>query len=158
MPLKTIGTHSKKNSRLYNALNTWLGQPSPWAHKAHLTVCLWMVVAKIHSGEVNLTRWISYLPCLRQYAHSKHRRVRRWLNNPRINVHRLYKPLIQAALVHWQQECLYLSLDTSLFWDEYCQLPCGSGLSGSCPASGVGYASPQQCYGFPHATTEMCWT
>ncbi|NEO49832.1 MAG: hypothetical protein F6K55_39335 [Moorea sp. SIO4A3] len=23
MPLKTIGTHSKKNSRLYNALNTW---------------------------------------------------------------------------------------------------------------------------------------
>ncbi|NEO49234.1 MAG: hypothetical protein F6K55_36130 [Moorea sp. SIO4A3] len=23
MPLKTIRTHSKKNSRLYNALNTW---------------------------------------------------------------------------------------------------------------------------------------
>ncbi|NEQ63005.1 MAG: hypothetical protein F6K53_38855 [Moorea sp. SIO4A1] len=133
----------KKNSRLYNALNTWLGQASPWAHKAHLTVCIWMVVALIHSGEVNLTRWISYLPCRGKYAHSKHRRVRRWLNNPRINIHRLYKPLIQAALADWQQECLYLSLDTSLFWDEYCQLPCGSGLSGSCLAGGLASASSQ---------------
>ncbi|WP_287312280.1 hypothetical protein [Moorena sp. SIO1G6] len=26
---------------------------------------------------------------------------------------------------------------------------------GRAEASGVGYASPQQCYGFPHATTEM---
>ena len=53
-------------------------------------------------------------------AQSKQRRVRRWLGNSRINVHRLYKPLIQAALAHWQQPTIYLSLDTSLFWEEYC--------------------------------------
>ncbi|MGI8934893.1 MAG: hypothetical protein ACR2FS_12550 [Phormidesmis sp.] len=29
-------------------------------------------------------------------------------------------PLIQAALATWEAECLYLSLDTSLFWEEYC--------------------------------------
>ncbi|NEQ83797.1 MAG: hypothetical protein F6K26_27525 [Moorea sp. SIO2I5] len=46
--------------------------------------------------------------------------MQRWLYNARINVHRLYKPLIQSALADWKQECLYLSLDTSLFWDEYC--------------------------------------
>lgn len=79
-----------------------------------------MVVALIQSGEVNLTRWLSYLPCRGRYAQSKQRRVRRWLNNARINVHRLYKPLIQAALADWSEDCLYLSLDTSLFWEEYC--------------------------------------
>lgn len=35
-------------------------------------------------------------------------------------VHRLYKPLIEAVLADWAEACLYLSLDTSLFWDEYC--------------------------------------
>ncbi|CAN5813744.1 hypothetical protein BH23CYA1_BH23CYA1_21460 [soil metagenome] len=28
--------------------------------------------------------------------------------------------MIQAALATWEAECLYLSLDTSLFWEEYC--------------------------------------
>ena len=32
----------------------------------------------------------------------------------------MYKPLIQAALETWDAECLYLCLDTSLFWEEYC--------------------------------------
>ena len=74
----------------------------------------------IHSGEVNLTKWLGYLPCRGQYAQSKQRRAQRWLNNSRINVHRLYKPLIRAALADWQESCIYLSLDTSLFWEEYC--------------------------------------
>ena len=79
-----------------------------------------MVVALIQSGEVNLTRWLSYLPCRGQYAQSKQRRLSRWLNNRRIKVHKLYMPLIRAALADWEESCLYLSLDTSLFWDEYC--------------------------------------
>jgi hypothetical protein len=53
-------------------------------------------------------------------AQSKQRRLSRWLHNSRLNVHRLYKPLIQAALADWDENFLYLSLDTSLFWDEYC--------------------------------------
>ena len=79
-----------------------------------------MVAALIQTGEVSLTKWIAYLPCRGIFAQSKQRRVRRWLGNSRINVHRLYKPLIQAALSTWSDECLYLSLDTSLFWEEYC--------------------------------------
>lgn len=46
--------------------------------------------------------------------------MRRWLRNARINVHRLYQPLIQAALAEWQEGHLYLSLAPSLFWDESC--------------------------------------
>jgi hypothetical protein len=42
------------------------------------------------------------------------------LQNSRINIHRLYKPLIQSALANWHEECLYLTLDTSTYWEEYC--------------------------------------
>lgn len=77
-------------------------------------------MALISSGEVNLTKWSPYLPCRGLFAQSKQRRVSRWLKNARINVHRLYKPLIKAALANWQGDCLYVSLDTSLFWDKYC--------------------------------------
>ena len=108
------------NSRLYDALKAWLGQDCAWAHLAHLTTGAWMVVALIQTGSVNLTKWATYLPCRGFYAQSKQRRVRRWLGNSRINVHRLYKPLIQAALSGWREDCLYVCLDTSLFWDEYC--------------------------------------
>ena len=110
----------KKNSRLYDALKRWMGQSGEWVHLTHLTTGLWMVVALIHTGEVNLTRWLPHLPIRGRQAQSKQRRLSRWLHNSRINVHRLYKPLIQAALAHWQEDVLYLSLDTSVFWDEYC--------------------------------------
>ena len=74
----------------------------------------------IQTGEVSLTKWAKYVPCRGQYAQSRQRRIQRWLKNPRINVHRLYKPLIQGALSTWQDNCLYVSLDTTQFWDEYC--------------------------------------
>lgn len=79
-----------------------------------------MIVALIHTGEVNLTRWVAHIPCRGKYAQSKQRRVQRWLHNCRINIHRLYRPLITAALASWQDDCIYLGLDTSLFWEQYC--------------------------------------
>lgn len=79
-----------------------------------------MLVALIQVGEVNLTRWIPFIPCRGLFAQSKQRRLSRWLHNSRINIHRLYQPLIQAALADWQEDRMYLSFDTSLFWDEYC--------------------------------------
>jgi hypothetical protein len=106
-----------------------------------------MVVALIHTGEVNITRWLPYLPCRGQLAQSKQRRVSRWLHNARINVHRLYKPLIKAALSTWQEDCLYLSLDTSLFWDEYCRRAFGCGASRASIAPGVAGFRTQQCLG-----------
>lgn len=79
-----------------------------------------MVTALIQTGEVSLTKWAKYVPCRGLYAQSRQRRLRRWLGNSRINVHRLYKPIIQAALADWKDEGLYVSLDTTLFWEEYC--------------------------------------
>jgi Transposase DDE domain len=112
MPQKTLP--------LYNALYSWMSQPEDWAHLSHLTACIWLVIAVIHTGSVNLTKWVSYIPCRGVFAQSTQRRIQRWLYNPRINIHRLYKPLIQAALADWQDQDIVLALDTSLFWDEYC--------------------------------------
>ncbi|EKV02156.1 transposase family protein [Leptolyngbya sp. PCC 7375] len=83
-------------------------------------MCLWLVAALIQTGEVSLTKWAKYVPCRGQYAQSRQRRIRRWIGNSRINVHRLYKPIIQAALANWEDSCVYVSLDTTQFWDEYC--------------------------------------
>jgi hypothetical protein len=48
------------------------------------------------------------------------RRFRRWLANRRIEVAPLYGPLIQQALPEWGTQTLYLALDTSLLWNQYC--------------------------------------
>ncbi len=101
-------------------MNSWLGQGSNWKHQTHLVTCIWIIFALIHTGSVNLTKWSVYIPCRGLYAQSKQRRIQRWLNNPRINIHRLYQHLIKAALDTWQEPSIYLGLDTSMFWEEYC--------------------------------------
>lgn len=110
----------EKKSPLYDALKQWMSQSYDWSHLSHLKTCLWMIVALCQTGSVSLTKWTVYMPCQGIFAQSKQRRISRWLHNARINVHRLYSPLIQAALANWQEEVMYIALDTSLFWDEYC--------------------------------------
>jgi hypothetical protein len=55
------------------------------------------VIALIHTGSVSLTKWVTHVPCRGVFAQSTQRRIGRWLYNPRINIHRLYKPLIQRS-------------------------------------------------------------
>ena len=97
-----------------------MSQPADWSHLCHLKTCIWMIIALIHAGDVNLTKWSMYIPCRGQFAQSRQRRIQRWLNNPRINVHRIYKSLVTAALSKWSESTIFLALDSSLFWDEYC--------------------------------------
>ncbi len=108
-------------SHLHDALKSWLA-PTAWAHQTHLTVALLMVAALIHTGTVNLTKWALCLPNRgdKQRSQSQQRRLSRWLHNARINVHRLYKPIITQSLADWSEPVMYVALDTSLFWEEYC--------------------------------------
>ncbi|NEO65797.1 MAG: hypothetical protein F6J98_37545 [Moorea sp. SIO4G2] len=80
---------------------------------------------------MNLTKWTVYMPCRGQYAASKQRQIQRWQPLPRINVHRLYGSLIEAALTNWQEQVIYLALDTSLFWEKYCERAAVCGASRS---------------------------
>ncbi|HEY9751306.1 MAG TPA: hypothetical protein V6C46_00005, partial [Coleofasciculaceae cyanobacterium] len=34
------------------------------------TTCIWLVIAVIHTGSVNLTKWVAYVPCRGKFAQS----------------------------------------------------------------------------------------
>jgi hypothetical protein len=107
-------------SRLYRTLVTVLIQHENWLDIRHLKTLAWMMAGLIESGIISLTAWVPYVHSRAQYAQSTVRRFRRWLDNDRIHVHKLYGPLIQQALSAWGQHVLCLSLDTSMLWEKYC--------------------------------------
>jgi hypothetical protein len=109
----------KNASALYDAVLSYVGQ-CPWQDQRHLYVLVWMVMGLIFEGSVNLTRWIAHVDTSAQQAQSSQRRFSRWLHNPRIHPGSLYRPLIQAALAKWQDPILYVSLDTTMLWDQFC--------------------------------------
>ena len=44
--------------------------------------CIWLMIAVIYTGSVNLSKWVVYQPCRRKFAQSIQRRIQRWLYNP----------------------------------------------------------------------------
>lgn len=111
-----------RTSRLYHQLCELLGQSSPWADQRHLQTLIWMVVGVICSECISLPKWGIYVQGRARYAQSHQCRFSRWLNKSRINVQRLYSPLIAAALRQWGASRITLIEDTSMLWDEYCLL------------------------------------
>ena len=110
----------EKPPRLYSELVALCGQPGQWGDVRHLRTFAWMVVGLIQAECVKLTAWVPFVQGRAQYAQSTQRRFRRWLANRRIEVAPLYGPLIQQALQDWGPHTLYLALDTSLLWNQYC--------------------------------------
>lgn len=108
----------RASDELYDGLDSWLCQSYRWQDQRHLKVLLYMVRALLYSGSVNLSKWSSYLPG--RCAQSQQRRLSRWLSNPRIVVNDLYSGIIRAALSDWQQPEMFLALDTSMLWNEFC--------------------------------------
>ena len=108
----------RASTELYDGLDSWLSQSYRWQDQRHLKVLLYMLRALLYSGSVNLSKWSSYLPG--RCAQSQQRRLSRWLSNPRIVVHELYSGIIRAALSEWQQPEMFLALDTSMLWNEFC--------------------------------------
>ena len=109
-----------RTSRLYHQLQTLLGQSIPWADQRHFQTLIWMVIGLVCSECINLTKWRVYVCTRAVFAQSHQRRFSRWLHNPRINVQKLYSPLITKALEEWGQSSITLIEDTSQLWDEYC--------------------------------------
>jgi hypothetical protein len=110
----------ENSPRLYSELATLCGQAGQWRDVRHLQTLAWMVVGLIQAECVQLTAGIPFVHGRAQYAQSTQRRFRRWLANRRIEVALLYGPLIQQALQEWGTHTLYLALDTSLLWNQYC--------------------------------------
>jgi Transposase DDE domain len=110
----------EKSPRLYSELMELCGQPGQWRDLRHLQTLAWMVVGLIETGKVSLPAWVPFVRGRAQYAQSTQRRFRRWLGNCRIEVTTLYGPLIEQALRQWGTNTVYLALDTSMLWNQYC--------------------------------------
>jgi hypothetical protein len=105
---------------LYDTLVQVLRQHRNWLDLRHLKTLAWMMVGLIHTGSISLCAWTPYVVSRAWYSQSTVRRFRRWLDNDRIEVHALYGPLMQQALIGWVAQTLYVALDTSMLWNTYC--------------------------------------
>jgi len=106
---------------LYQALLSLLDR-GQWQDQRHLKTAVNMIVGLLLSSSISLTKWIPYALGRALQAQSVQRRFARWLGNERLEVHSLYRPLIQEALAAWGEATLYLALDTTMLWGEYCMI------------------------------------
>jgi len=106
---------------LYQGLLNLLDR-GQWQDRRHLKTAVNMMVGLILSSSISLTGWIPYTISRALQAQSVQRRFARWLDNDRLDVHFLYAPLIQEALIAWGEATLYLALDTTMLWDQYCMI------------------------------------
>lgn len=106
---------------LYQGLLSLLDR-GQWQDRRHLKTAVSMIVGFILSSSSSLTKWIPYALGRALQAQSVQRRFARWLYNDRLQVHDLYGPLIQEALVAWGEATLYLALDTTMLWGQYCMI------------------------------------
>jgi hypothetical protein len=110
----------ENTSRLYDTLLQTMCKLVKWVDIRHLHTLSWMITGLILSEKINLTAWIPYVQGRAEIAQSVQRRFSRWLHNERIKVNDLYGPIIQSALEEWGERRLYLALDTSMLWDQFC--------------------------------------
>ena len=107
---------------LYDTLVQMLRQHRNWLDLRHLKTLAWMMVGLIHSSSISLGAWAPFVISRARYSQSTVRRFRRWLDNDKIEVHALYGPLMQQALIGWVDKTLYVALDTSMLWNTYCMV------------------------------------
>lgn len=104
---------------LYETLVQVLSQHQHWVDLRHLKTLAWMIVGLMQSGKIGLTAWAPSVHSRAVYAQSRVRRLARWLDHHRIDVHALYGPLMPQALTEWGSHLLDLALDTSPRWHTY---------------------------------------
>lgn len=80
---------------LYDTLVRVLSQHPNWLDRRHLKTLAWMMAGLLHSHSMSLGAWTPFVVSRAQYSESTVRRLRRWLDNDKIEVHSLYGPLIQ---------------------------------------------------------------
>lgn len=112
----------KNTTLLYRQLLKYLRQYSRYQDLRHLQALSWMVSALVCSQKLSLTEWESYVNSRAQQAQSYQRRWSRFLSNVRVKVAAIYVPLVMAALSEWEEQRLYVALDTTVLWNRYCMI------------------------------------
>lgn len=107
---------------LYHQLLKYVGQYSKYSDRRHLMTLSWMVVGVLLSQSLHLTEWEPFVISRATKAQSYQKRWSRFLQNSRIEEEKLYLPLVMAAISHWSNQRIYLALDTTMLWNQYCMI------------------------------------
>ena len=107
---------------LYHQLLSLLSQHSQYRDLRHLKALAWMINGLICSSKINLSEWESYVVSRATKAQSIERRWQRFIHNRRIKIKSIYVPLVMAAIHKWNGQRLYLALDTTVLWNQYCMI------------------------------------
>jgi hypothetical protein len=112
----------KTQNSIFSQVYRYLEERSRFVDKRHLNVLSWMVTALLSSQSLNQARWEPYVQSRAEQANSYQRRWNRFCNNGRVAVEMIYIPLILATIQIWKEkgERLYLAIDTTLLWNQYC--------------------------------------
>lgn len=105
---------------LYRQLQEQLSQFINPKDKRHLAVFSENVAAILLSGSSCLSRWIKFLSHRDCQARSHMERLSYFVNNPKITPETFYHPVLRQFLSAWDGMDVLLTLDTSVFWNEYC--------------------------------------
>ncbi len=79
-----------------------------------------MSVGVLLSQSLSLTEWEPYVISCAQQAQSYQKRWSRFLKNSKVNPEKLYIPLVMAVIKEWSNSRIYIALDTTVLWNEYC--------------------------------------
>lgn len=105
---------------LFQSLHQLLARHCTFRDARHLTTLCWMLVGLLCSSSLCLTHWGCFTCSRARLAQSHQRRFRRFLANSPMEPHSLYRPLLRQARRAWSHETLYLALDTTVLWNQFC--------------------------------------
>ena len=105
---------------LYRQLHEQFSQFIRPRDRRHLVGFAENVAAILQAESGCLSHWLVYLSHRSCQARSHLERLSYFVHNPRITSETFYEPLLQKFLAAWEGLPVLLTLDTSLFWEEYC--------------------------------------
>lgn len=102
--------------QLHEQLRQWI-RPRD---RRHLVGFAENVAAILQAESGCLSHWLVYLSHRGCQARSHLERLSYFVRNPKITPETFYEPLLQQFLAAWEGMPVLLTLDTSLFWEQYC--------------------------------------
>jgi hypothetical protein len=107
------------HNTLFTNIMKFVHQTGARCHDIRLfKTLIWAVVGIILSQKPHFSQWSIYRPDGTKAA-SKARKFSRWLHNDRIKPMAIYRQFVMSFLEQWENEVLYVALDTSQLWKKF---------------------------------------
>jgi hypothetical protein len=110
----------ERSRQLYTPIFDLLQKHSRYVDVRHIQTLALMVQGLLSSQSLNLTAWEPFVQSRAKEAQSYQRRWSRFMRNKRVQSLELYVPLALQALSLSKTARVYLALDTSQLWNEFC--------------------------------------